>query len=63
MKSKKICIYQDKKSKAIFICPMEDKGGKFVTKSPITQFGKAIGQNISDEELGKLIKKILSETD
>ncbi len=63
MKSKKIAIYQDKKTKAIFICPMKDRKGKFVTKSPTRNFGKAISYTISDEELGRLIKKILDETD
>lgn len=63
MKTKKIIIYQDKKTKSIWINPMKDKNGKFVTKSPTKDFGSASSNSITDEELGKKIRKALEEAE
>ena len=63
MKTKKIVIYQDKTNKSIFIIPMKEKGGKFVTKSPTQNFGSANSNNISNEELGRRVREVLEEAD
>jgi len=60
MNSKKLAVYQDKKTKSIFICPMEDKGGKFVTRD-VSKYGTAVSINISDAKLGLEIKRQLEE--
>jgi hypothetical protein len=59
MESKKLIIYEDKKTKSLFICPTNEK---FKIKDTKT-FGKAVSKNISNEELGKLLKNILKEAD
>jgi hypothetical protein len=61
--SKRIRIYQDKKTGAIFINPEKVKDGKFVLKSPIVNYGSANSKNISDKELGKKVKEALEQAD
>ena len=63
MKTKKICVYQDKRNNSIFINPMMDKDGKFVTKSPPENYGSASGKNLTNEELGKKVREALEQAD
>jgi len=59
MKSKKLIIYEDRKTGSLFIRSTKlAKGGKgFSLKDH--RFGKAISGNVSDEELGKTVREIL----
>ena len=56
-KSKKLIVYQDKKSNALFFRSTAFKDGKFRLKDD--KFGKAISYNESDELLGKTLREIL----
>ncbi len=62
-KSKKLVIYQDKKTRAIFLHPTTYKNGKFVIKQPPRDNGAAKSNSISDSELGKAVRKTLNECD
>lgn len=59
MKSKLIKIYVDRRSSAIFIrATKPNQSGKgFILRD--ASFGKAVGKNVSDAELGKFIRQIL----
>ena len=59
MKTKKLIIYEDRKTGSLFIRSTKmAKGGKgFSLKKH--SFGKAISGNVSDEELGKTVREIL----
>jgi hypothetical protein len=62
MKSKKLIIYEDRKSGSLFIRSTKiDKDGEFRLKDD--SFGKAISGNISDAELGKAVREILQNCD
>ena len=62
-KSKKLHIYQDKKTGSIFLNPTKVKNGRFITKSPPKDYGDALSGKVSDVELGKAVKKALKECD
>jgi len=54
--SKKLILYQDRKSKTIFIHPTKINSiGDFVTKSK--EFSKAFGSGTTNEELGKNVRE------
>ena len=65
MKSKKLIIFEDKRSGALFIRATKVKKvngkGKFVMK-PIKD-GKALGKNTSNEELGRRVREVLNNCD
>ena len=52
MKTKKMDIYQAKKSGSYMLCPTNDR----LKQKDSRKFGKAVGKNISDEALGKMVK-------
>ena len=60
-KSRKLIVYQDKKSNALFFRSMAFKEGKFQMKDG--KFGRAISFNESDENLGKTLREILKNCD
>lgn len=60
-KSKKLIVYQDKKSGAFFLRSTRVKEGKYKIKP--AEFGKALGPSASDSELGKWTRKILEYCD
>ena len=62
-KSRKLIIYQDKRSGALFICPTKVKNGRFIIKSPTKDYGIAKSSNIPNEELGRYVKKFLKDCD
>ncbi|MDA8142614.1 MAG: hypothetical protein M0T81_01370 [Thermoplasmatales archaeon] len=60
-KSRKLIVYQDKKSNALFFRSTAFKEGKFRMKDD--KFGRAISYNESDETLGKTLRDILKNCD
>ena len=62
MKTKKLIIYEDRKTGSLFIRSTKiDKQGKFKLKDD--NYGKAISGNVSDAELGKTVRAILKNCD
>lgn len=59
MKSKKLIIYENRKTGSLFIraTKIGKNGSKFSMKHH--RFGKAISGNVSNEELGKTVRDIL----
>ncbi|HLG41426.1 MAG TPA: hypothetical protein VI461_17230 [Chitinophagaceae bacterium] len=59
-KSKKLIVYQNKANGTILLCPTHyNKKGRLVQSK--TPAGKALGKkNLSNSELGKAIKQVLS---
>lgn len=59
MKSKKLIIYEDRKTGSLFIrsTKIGKRGKKFVLRHH--DFGKALSKNVSDTELGKIVREIL----
>ena len=55
-KSKLVKIYEDKKTGSYFIRSTINKGGRFILRDE--RYGKAIGKNVSDEELGRAVREI-----
>lgn len=62
-KSKKLILYQDKKTRSIFLNPTKVKSGKFIIKSPPKDYGVALSSTVNNQALGKAIKKALEECD
>lgn len=61
-RTKKLIIYEDRKTGSLFIRATKiDKHGKFRLKN--SSYGKAISGNVSDEELGKVVREILQNCD
>ena len=61
-RTKKLIIYEDRKTGSLFIRATKiDKHGKFRLKND--SYGKAISGNVSDEELGKVVREILQNCD
>lgn len=60
-KSRKLVVYQDKKSNALFFRSTTFKDGKFSLKGD--KFGRAISFNESDETIGKTLREILENCD
>jgi hypothetical protein len=61
--SKKLVIYEDRKTKSLFIRATrttEDPKG-FAIKS--SKFGKALSKDVDDVELGHWVRKILQNSD
>lgn len=59
MKSKKLIIYENRKTGSLFIraTKIAQNGRKFSMKHHL--LGKAISGNVSNEELGKTVRDIL----
>jgi len=64
MRSRKLIIYEDKKTRAIFLNPTKVVGNRFLLKSPAKNYGAAIsGRTVSNADLGKAVKDALKECD
>jgi len=59
MKSKKLHIYEIKSNGSIMLCPTQ---GNFKQKNTRT-FGSCISGNVTNEKLGKEIRRILVQCD
>lgn len=59
-KSRKLIIYEDKKTGSLFIrsTRVNDRG-QFVLKDH--NYGKAISGNVSNDELGRVVREILQK--
>lgn len=61
-KSKKLIIYEDRKTGSLFIRATKvDDGGEFRLKDKT--HGKAISRTVNDSELGKTVRTILQNCD
>ena len=59
--SRKLVIYEDKKSRAIFLNPTEYRNRRFVMRSPVKNYGAALSGIISDADLGKAVRDALRQ--
>jgi len=57
MKTKKLIIYEDRKTGSLFIRATRISKGEFRLKDE--SYGKAVSGNIDNNELGKAIREIL----
>ena len=56
MKSKKIIMYQIKKGGSFTLCATDGmKSNRFIQMS-MDKYGKALGKNVTDAELGKAVR-------
>jgi len=63
-KSKKLVVYQDKKTMSIFLRPTKVVKGRFRIKQFIKgTVGMAKPNSISDKKLGKFVREALNQCD
>lgn len=62
-RSKKLIVYEDKRSGSLLLNATTIKNGRFINKSPTKEYGVSLGKNTIDEELGKAVRRILKNCD
>ena len=62
-KSRKLIIYEAKDHGQLFLNATTYKNNRFAVKNPPCKYGKALSPRVSNEELGKAVRKVLKNCD
>lgn len=59
MKTKKLIVYETKKSGSFMLCPTQSN----FKQKDAKKFGKAVGKGISNAKLGRLVREMMTQCD